>query len=354
MKKNLIDGRALQTYSKYRGIGRYTRQIIELFKNDNNFKFLFFKGDDIPSDIKNIITIKYPRKLITFSDKIFLNNYLKRENIEVYHSPIYALPKKAKSINYYLSAHDITPLLFPRFYPLKIRIILKEIIKSSKNAKYLITNSNSTKNDILNYFPQINENKVKVIYPMIDLNFCLTEKKPDINLPNEYLLYTGGFDRIKNVDSIIKAVGLLRIPFVFVGMIKDEYKKHMLKNLSEEKQKLFYFTGFVSDEELSYLYKKASVFLFLSLNEGFGYPPLEALKCGTVSVLSNRGSLKEVMGDSGVYVENPLNIEEIVEKVKFTLNNRELKDKILKNKEKILDKYSPRNFKENLLKIYNE
>jgi glycosyltransferase involved in cell wall biosynthesis len=353
MEKILIDGRALQTYSKYRGIGRYTKQIIELFKDNDDFVFLFFGGNDIPSDINNTIKIKYPRKLITFSDKIFLNNYLRRENIGVYHSPVYGLPPKTDDIDYYLSVHDITPLLFPSFYPYRIKMILKKIIKSSENAKIIIANSVSTKNDILNYFPKIRENKIKVVYPMIKPELYLSEKKPDINLPKEYILYTGGFDKIKNIDSIIKTIIVLKIPLVLVGMIKEEDKRKILKDLTEKEKKMFYFTGFISDEELSYLYKRALILMFLSLNEGFGYPPLEALMCGTVSVLSDRGSLKEVMGESGIYVNDPFNIEEIVEKIRFVLDNNEIRDEIIKQREKILRKYSPRNFKENLLNIYN-
>ena len=354
MKKILIDGRALQTYSKYRGIGTHTKQVIELFKEDERFRFLFFRGGDIPSDINNIITVNYPRKIITFTDRFLLNKYFDKENISIYHSLAYGLPSKRKGIKFYLTAHDITPLLFPKFYSFRVRQILKMIIKSSKNAEYLLANSKATKYSILNHFQNIKEDKIRVLYHMINDNICVLEEKPDFDLPEQYLLYTGGFDKIKNIESIIKAVKILKIPIVIVGKINDKRKKELLRELKDKEKKLFIFTGFINDRELSYIYKKASLFLLLSLNEGFGCPPLEALKCGTVSVLSNRGSLKEVMGDSGVYVENPLNIEEIVEKVKFVLDNRDLKMKILKNKEKTLNKYSPRNFKENLLKIYNE
>jgi glycosyltransferase involved in cell wall biosynthesis len=353
MEKILIDGRALQTYSKYRGIGRYTKQIIELFKDNDDFVFLFFGGNDIPSDINNTIKIKYPRKLITFSDKIFLNNYLRRENIGVYHSPVYGLPPKTGDIDMFLTVHDLTPLKFPEFFHRKIKIILKMIIKSSKNAKKIIVDSISTKNDILNYFPKIRENKIKVVYPMIDSRLCQSERKIKLSLPEQYLLYAGGVDRVKNVNSIIEAVRILKIPLVLAGGIKEEDKRKILKDLTEKEKKLFYFTGFISDEELSYLYKRALILMFLSLNEGFGYPPLEALMCGTVSVLSDRGSLKEVMGESGIYVNDPFNIEEIVEKIRFVLDNNEIRDEIIKQREKILRKYSPRNFKENLLNIYN-
>ncbi len=354
MKKILIDARALQTYSKYRGIGRYARQTIDIFKEDKRFNFLFFEGDDIPSDIKNIVTVNYSRKFITLTDKFFLNNYLKKEKIDIYHSLAYGLPKNRKGIDYFLTVHDITPLLFPKFYSIKIKMILKAIINSSKNAKYLLADSEATKTSILNNFPKIKKDKIKVIYPMIEPTFCLSIKKPQFNIPLQYLLYTGGFDRIKNIESIIKAIKIIKVPVIFAGKIEKERKKELMKDLNDTERKLFIFTGFINDEELSYLYKNASVFLFLSLNEGFGYPPLEALKCGTISVLSERGSLKEVMGDCGVYVKEPLNIDEIVYKVKTALENSDLRKQILLKKEKLLDKYTLQNFKNKLINIYEE
>ncbi len=353
MKKILIDGRALQSYSKYRGIGRYTKQIIDTFKDDERFYFLFFNGDDIPEDIKRRIEIKYPRKFITFTDKILLKSYLKKEKIDIYHSPAYAIPKKVKGIKFFLTVHDITPLIFPENYSFRVKFVLKKIIESSKNAETLIADSNSTKKSILNHFSFLNEDRIKVLYPFIREDFCLNFKKPNLKLPDDFILYVGGFDWIKNVESIIKAVKILKIPVVLAGMISDKRKKELTKDLNYNERNLLFFTGFVSNEELSYLYRFAKLFVFLSLNEGFGYPPLEALKCGTISVLSNRGSLREVMGECGVYVENPLDIDEITFKIKSTLENSSIKEKIIKTSKKIINKFSEGNFKINIKKIYD-
>jgi len=350
--KILIDSRPLQTYSAFRGIGRYTEQILNIFKNNNNFYFLFFKGDDYVKSIKNKIIVNHPRKGITLTDRFFLKRYFKENNIDIFHSPAFGLPPKYKNTRYILSIHDLTPLLYPEFYSLKHRLLLRQIFNSSKNADIVLTDSKSTKNDFLSFF-KFEEKKVKVVYPPVDNNINIDSvRKPKIKLPSEYILYTGGLDKIKNVETIVKLAIEINIHLVIAGQTRISERNRLLETYEEKQKKLIIFTGFISDSELSYLYKNALLFVFLSLNEGFGYPPLEALKCGTPSVVSKCGSLSEILEDSAVFVDDPLNLNEVISKTKFILENKKLKIKVLKNRKKVLNKYSILNFKNKLKKHY--
>ncbi len=205
--KILIDARPLQTYSRFRGIGRYVDQIIEIFKNEGDVYFLFFNGDDIDKRSQNRIIIKTPRRGVTLSDKIFLSRLLKKHKIDVFHSTAFALPFRQPGIKYIITIHDLTPLLFRQFSSARNIFIFKTILKSAKNADKIISVSKSTKNDLIN-LQKIPAEKISVVYNPVDLK----SEKVVLNngnlqdIPSEYVFYAGGFDGNKNVETIIKAL----------------------------------------------------------------------------------------------------------------------------------------------------
>ncbi len=135
-------------------------------------------------------------------------------------------------------------------------------------------------------------------------------------------------------------------------MISEE-KKNGLKNLLNKKNRdMLFFTGYVSDRELAYLYNRAKLFVFPSLYEGFGYPPLEALKNGTPSITSRAGSLKEVMKDAALYLNDPLDEKELAEKINLLWKDKALREKILSKGENVLEKYSMSRFRMKLEELY--
>ncbi len=345
----LIDGRPLQTYSKFRGIGRYTNSLIEAFKNDKRFFFLFFRDSNL--NFKNTISINSPKKLITFTDNFFLKNILKKYNFKLFHSTGYAVPKKPLKIKKILTVHDLTPLLFPSFFSKRHKEIFKIILKSGKYADIIICVSESTKVDLLKFFPEY-EKKIKVIYNYVSEKFCKINKYILLkNIPTKYFLFVGGSDSIKNIETILKAIDIVKVPLIITGLFSDRDKEKILRN-NQSSSKLIIFTGFLDNNKLMQLYKNAIALLYPSLNEGFGYPPLEALKCDTVSIVSKRGSLPEVLKDRALYIEDPFNYEELAEKMKLLMEKPSIKNNILNGKEELLSTYSTKNFKEKILAIY--
>jgi len=99
------------------------------------------------------------------------------------------------------------------------------------------------------------------------------------------------------------------------------------------------FTGFVSDNDLCLLYKNALIYVFPSLCEGFGLPPLEAMSFGVPVVCSNKGALSEILKDSAVYFD-PVNINDMVEKIRFVLENNKLKEELRKKGFNCIKNYS--------------
>jgi glycosyltransferase involved in cell wall biosynthesis len=352
--KILIDGRAMQTYSAFRGIGRYVNQLIDLFHFESSFHFLFFREDNYRPELERKLFLKAPRRLITFTDHLLLHNLLRREAISLYHSPAFALPRRPNHIRYILTIHDLTPLIYPEYSSSRNRYIFKKIIKSALGADLVIAVSQHTADDLLNYLPQL-EGRIRVVHNALDRRIDPgSAESPRIKLPLEFMLYCGGADKIKNLKTVVRSLSFHELPLVIAGKADASDKKELYSLVGENDRPRIYFTGFVSDRELSYLYKKAKVFAFPSLYEGFGYPPLEALYCGTPSVVSRCSSIPEVMGDSALYVDDPLDPEAFAAKVNELITDTELENELLRSGKTVLETHSMETYENRIRAIYDE
>ncbi len=350
--KILIDARPLQTYSKFRGIGRYVRGLIDIFNDDPSYYFLFFKGKNFEKKIINKIVINSPRKGITFTDKYLIPKILKEGKFDVYHSTSFAIPDKIDGVKSIITLFDITPLLFPQFSKKKNIYVFKKILKSAKKADKILTISQKTRDDLVK-FENFPENKMDVVYPPVDIKSKVIKTEfLNIDIPEKYIFYAGGFDGNKNVETLMKALNIFKKPVVITGKIDKKSKERLIKLVNRDTRGLLFFTGYISDRELSLLYKNSVLFVFPSLYEGFGYPPVEALKYGTPSVISREGSLKEVMKDSAVYLNNPLDETEFAEKIVLLWDDEKIRKNLVKKGQKVIQDYSFEKFKEKMENIY--
>jgi glycosyltransferase involved in cell wall biosynthesis len=157
--------------------------------------------------------------------------------------------------------------------------------------------------------------------------------KKKYGIKKDYLLYVGNFKPHKNVDCLVEA--FIQLPsrlkeyyqLVLSGKL-DEYSIRLVekvKKLSLDGKVVF--TGLVSDDDLPSLYSGATVFVFPSLYEGFGLPPLEAMACGTPVICSNKTSLPEVIGDGGVLVD-PGRPEDFTNAIESLLSDQSVRDSI--------------------------
>lgn len=149
-----------------------------------------------------------------------------------------------------------------------------------------------------------------------------------------YILYVGNNYPHKN---------LKRLKLAFDKLIKEH-------NLN---CRLILSTDFVSEEKLDILYKNAALFVFPSLCEGFGLPPLEAMKRGVPVVSSNAACLPEILGEAAIYF-NPIDIGDMSEKIKFTLLNHRVKKELIQKGYKQAGKYSWIKMTKETLNIYRE
>jgi glycosyltransferase involved in cell wall biosynthesis len=206
----------------------------------------------------------------------------------------------------------------------------------------VLTVSESSKRDILR-FVDLPPDKIDVIYNAYDERFGVEPREEDVvrvreryQLHDEFVLYAGNVKPHKNLKRLIEAFNLLRrrgLTHLKLVLIGDEISKYAeLRRAVHQYQlhKDVRFLGYLPEETLAVMYRLAAVFVFPSLYEGFGLPPLEAMASGTPVVTSNVSSLPEVAGDAALLVD-PYDPSAIADGVEHVLTDetlrRELREK---------------------------
>lgn len=245
------------------------------------------------------------------------------KKIEVLFSPANIAPVFISSFKSVLTVHDLNWLYFGQYLPPMERVLLRHLVmRSSKKADRIITVSENTKRDIISHL-NVDEDKVVTIYEGLDesvvsagtdeINGSTTEE----NFNCKFILSVGTTHHHKNFIRLLDAYKLLKMEcktlehkLVLAGMSGRAHSEIMGKiselGLSEE----VVIRGAVTKKELADLYRRADLFVFPSLYEGFGLPVLEAMFFGTAVAVSNRASLPEVAGDAAVYFD-PEDVKDI-------------------------------------------
>jgi glycosyltransferase involved in cell wall biosynthesis len=234
------------------------------------------------------------------------------------------LNKKVVSVSY-----DIIPLKLPKLYPWPR---FKRNVDFWKKSDAVIAISENTKKDLISL--GFNDEKIFVIYPGVDTQLFrpipknIARRELGLSLDKRVLLYVGSLEpkRAVPVKALLQTYkSLLKrykdIVLILAGPFKYVYEKIagdiiILHNVLREK--------------LPFLYASADVFVFPTLYEGFGMPPLEAIACGTPVIAPLNSSLPEVIGDAGIYVENPLDAKAWYESIKMLLEDEDLRSYLSK------------------------
>lgn len=316
-----IDTNPLSTASKFRGVGMYTRKLIEALKHEEGLKILTFEGKKVPlgADL-----IHYPY-FFPFSLTL----------------PFFPTKK------FIVTIHDLTPLVFPKAYPPGLKGNLKFFIQKLllKKAAMIITDSQSSSADIVKFIHYPKE-KIAVIYLSAESELKkISDKKiliairKKFNLPDKFVLYIGDVNYNKNLPALVQACRLIKIPLVIVGKqaVSTDFDPSHIENRSLveltnliEGQKDVIRTGFVTEEEKAGLYSLATVYCQPSLYEGFGLPVLEAMAYGCPVVAGRVSSLPEIGGEAAFYVD-PYNIDDISRGIKTVFENDALRGKMIKD-----------------------
>jgi glycosyltransferase involved in cell wall biosynthesis len=186
---------------------------------------------------------------------------------------------------------------------------------AAKRATRVLTVSQSSKRDILK-FVDVPSEKIDVIYNAYDERFGVEPREEDVvrvreryQLQDEFVMYAGNVKPHKNLGRLIEAFDLVRkrgLDYLKLIMIGDDISKYTaLRRAVHQHQlhKYVRFLGYLPEETLAVMYRLAGVFVFPSLYEGFGLPPLEAMASGTPVIVSNLSSMPEVAGDAALLVD---------------------------------------------------
>lgn len=328
-----------------KGLGRYAQKLIEyLAKHDNVNEYVIFLQqdgfDNWTIENPNFKPVLAPYNWYSVQEQIFMPIKILKEKVDFMHFPHFNVPVLYRG-KFVVTIHDLILLRFPTerattlgpfMYKLKHWAGQFVMRRAAKGSSHVITVSEFSKKDILEYY-KIPDEKVTVTYAAAerDPNNCVGDGLQTVletyGIEQPYMLYVGNAYPHKNLEILLdvakqmkeeaKEAGKERadIQMVFVG--KEDYFYGRLKQefWARDLDDSVVFTGFVPDADLPCLYQGAYSYVFPSLYEGFGLPPLEAMSYGTPVIAAERSCLPEILGDAAVYFD-PESISGIINAVK--------------------------------------
>lgn len=307
--KVFIDG-DIFLYQKFGGISRAASEIIGGLSTKQDLGSFVYKSNFVDNSLL--------KRIYSFFDASLMN-FLYKFNCDketIYQSFFYRTPKKPKG-PVVVFAYDMIQEIFG---------LSPKAINFKKNAfnkaDLIIAISQCTKNDLLKLYPQINPEKVVVVYMGVSDIFCHAEK-PDMVGQKPYFIY----------------VGPRSYPYKNFNLLLDVFKENEFhKNFNlvlvggeklDENGHDWLLQKFCSDKELASLYKGAAALIYPSLYEGFGIPPIEAMASGCPVIASNISSMPEVIGNAGLLFD-PKNKDDLTESMKKIISDGNLRQEMIK------------------------
>ena len=335
------------------GIGRYARQLISaLVELDAENKYALLVGGggvrDAAFQIEpltrraNVRSVLLPVSDHTLSilwHRLHLPLWVELScgPLDLFHSPDFTLPPvlRARTI---LTVHDLSFIRVPECAEPRLRAYLLQAVPASvRRADVVLADSECTRADLIELLGA-DPGRVEVVYAGVGQHFyritddgLLRAVRARYNLPERFILGLGTLQPRKNFERLVKAYAMAQ------GQIDNEIKLVIAGGSGwmydgifgsvEELglQEAVCFPGYVADDDLPALYSLADLFVFPSLYEGFGMPPLEAMACQTPVVTSNTSSLPEVVGDAALLVD-PLDVAALTEAMRQVLTDGVLRE----------------------------
>lgn len=297
-----IDARMIQMS----GIGTYIKTLM----GQGIYDIALGNENDIHKVDESVDVIDYADKIYGVSEQLhFPSKALKKSGADMLHVPHYNVPVFYRG-RLAVTIHDLTHLVLPEFLPNKFAYIYAKLIigYAVRKSDIIFTVSENSKRDIMKFF-KVREDKIDVVYNAVDAKFTKKERSSVEYLVDKYslphdkkvIMYVGNLKPHKNLLRLLEAYAKMDgrddTCLVLIGKAFDsEDLTPKINELGIEKNVIR--TGIIVDDELVDFYNLADLFVFPSLYEGFGIPPLEAMACGTPVVCSDNSSLPEVVGDA--------------------------------------------------------
>lgn len=378
-----IDARRLRDF----GIGTYIRNLVTAISNadhESEYLLVSFPEDEhllrhLPGNFR---PIPCSRLDIDRLDHIALPWLLRQLSIDLCHIPLNRVPLFMPK-PYVVTVHDMGRLLFDEGSNSMRNLRRFRLRRGLLRADRIIAVSSATRRDIHNVVG-VPEDEVRVVYNAPDPRFFEHGHLADaraagpqararesqrileryqINYP--FLLYAGNIRPQKNIPRMVEAFAVVRnelqeiapqyrdLHLIIIGDTISKYPSVRRAVIQSRVEHCVRFLGFVPFDTLRAFYELATGFLFPSLYEGFGLPPLEAMAAGTPVLVSNVSSLPEVVGDAAIRV-NPENVFDIARGIKELLLNEKLRAELVAKGHKQAASFSWNYAAQEVIKIYRE
>lgn len=366
-----IDARAAIWY-RGTGIGTYTYQLVrslhELGAPDLDYRYFWpgdeYKGLDISNDA---VFNSIEKSKDKFWEEVHIPNCLYDENIDLYHVPQNGIGiPMPKSCPVIVTIHDLIPYVYPetvgRGY---LKVFLAQMPEIAEKADHILTVSEWSKRDIVRIL-DVPSSKVTVTYEAPEPIYQPKDRKlskrlaaEKYGLDTDYILYIGGFSPRKNVKSLISAFKDIlpdlnkSVKLALVGKQAREFNELLVLIEALGIEDKVVWTGFAPVEDMPFIYSGAEAFVYPSVYEGFGLPPLEAMACGTPTLCANASSLPEVVGKSALLF-NPLDIPQLSEALFNVLTDERLSRTLSEKGMKRARRFTWRKTAEGTVRVYRE
>ena len=370
IKRIGIDARFYGPIGK--GLGRYTQEMVDnIIKLDevNEYRIFLTKDnfDEFVCDGVRVKKILADVRWYTLAEQLIMPWLLRQEKLDLVHFPHFNVPLFYFG-KFVVTVHDLilfkyptnrATTLSPLLYWLKNMAYRVVIWSAVLRAKKIIAVSEFTKQDILKHFG-IKADKVEVTYEGVanlskgrDSLFDLSHDKQallEYNINRPFLLYVGNVYPHKNLERLLEVFAKLyrqrdkNLQLVLVGKPDYFYERLKVKaaslNLWQPNDKSpVIFSGYVPDAKLEIFFKQALLYVFPSLYEGFGLPPLEAMAKGCPVASSDRSSLPEILGEAAIYF-NPESLSDMEAKIGSVIDDEDLRQKLRQLGYEQVKKYS--------------
>jgi glycosyltransferase involved in cell wall biosynthesis len=339
------------------GSGQYTRHLLQaLLELDEGSEYRVFKPQELDgaeeadewkgraSPVERVAALSGGRwrnldKL--WFEQITFPRACHRAVVDLCHVPYFASPLLSP-VPTVVTIHDLIPLLLPEYRSsLRVRLYMLLVSAAARRAELIITDSQHSRHDIVKHLG-IDPDRVQAIYlaadpscRVISDSATLAHVRQKYGLPERYILYLGGFDRRKNLEGLLRAYARLsaaldavpslvvagRLPAADTALFP--HPRRMVNEFAIGQRVAF--TGWVAEEDKPALYSGALFFAFLSVYEGFGLMPLEAMACGTPVLAARCASLPEVVGPGGLLVD-PADVDEVAQAMAELVRDAERRD----------------------------
>lgn len=380
-----IDARFYGVLGK--GLGRYTQKLIEALErfDTQNEYWVFLRKENFDSyqpTRENFHKVLADYPWYSFSEQWFFVRLLNQFRFDVVHFPHFNVPlfyfrPFVVTVHDLILLHHSTPRATTKhavWYRCKFAVYRIVIWSALRRARAILTVSEYTKQDLVEHYSFLHKKTICVTYQAADeyclwdqkirlrqflrarINFCssrMTKVLDTRDIMEPYALYVGNAYPHKNLEMLVRVAKTLAgrgFQCVLVG--RDDYFYRRLKQYAEkEGVSNILFVDEVTDRELVMLYRGARLYVFPSLYEGCGLPPLEAMSVGTCVVASSRTSIPEVLGEAALFFD-PENLSDMAQTIWKAWSDETVREQLSVAGWKQVEKYSWQVLAQKTLKTY--